>query len=86
MFDCIVTLKCSVKPVKFSQSRETKQRNKLLTCTVDAILMVRAGLKRVNKCCHNFDLPKSVLDKIGTMAAYSSSSVTETETVDSEGE
>ena len=61
---------------------ETKQRNKLHTNTVNSILLIRAGLKRVGKCCHDYDIPKSVLDKIGTMAAYSSVSDSQTVGID----
>lgn len=48
----------------------TKIRNKLYTTTFDAILVIRAGLKRINKCCYNYDFPSSVSNKIGTMAVY----------------
>jgi hypothetical protein len=34
-------------------------------------LHIRAGLKRNNKCCHNFKFLDSVVKPIGTMNVYS---------------
>lgn len=53
---------------------KTKLRNSLSTSTLNAILYVRFGLKRVNKCCHTYDVPDVILRKIGTNETYSSSS------------
>ena len=40
------------------------------TKMANAILGIRAGLRRNDKCCYNYDLPPDVLRKIGTMEAY----------------
>lgn len=66
---------------------KTSLRNRLKTNMVNSILTVRAGLKRVKKCCHDYTLPDDVLNQIGTMAAYRSvdqpsSSTAELETDD----
>ncbi|GBP31282.1 hypothetical protein EVAR_31407_1 [Eumeta japonica] len=53
---------------------KTKLRNSLHTTTLKAILYVRFGLKRLNKCCHSYDVPELVLWKIGTNEAYASTS------------
>ncbi|KAL4721012.1 hypothetical protein ACJJTC_016783 [Scirpophaga incertulas] len=53
---------------------KSKLRNSLHTTTLNAILYVRFGLKRVNKCCHSYDVPELVLRKIGTNEAYASTS------------
>ena len=50
---------------------KNKLRNRLSLKSVNAVLAVRTGLKRLEKRCSY--IPKSVLEKIGTMAAYSSS-------------
>lgn len=49
---------------------KTKLRNKMQLPMLKAILSVKHGLKRNNKCCKNYDLPPSTLKLIGTMAAY----------------
>lgn len=49
---------------------KTKLRNRMETKMANAILGVRAGLRRNDKCCYNYDLPHDVLRKIGTMEAY----------------
>lgn len=49
---------------------KTKLRNRLSTSSVSAIIAVKSGLKRVGKCCHSYELPKSVLKQIGTLAVY----------------
>ncbi|CAH0559254.1 unnamed protein product [Brassicogethes aeneus] len=46
-----------------------KLRNRLKVDTVTAILTVKAGL-RFNKCCFNFELPNSVINKIKTIETY----------------
>lgn len=51
---------------------KSKLRNRLNTESVNALLAVRSGLKRVEKCCSSYNLPKSVVNLIGTMAAYQS--------------
>lgn len=49
---------------------KTKLRNKMKTKMAKAILGVRAGLRRHDKCCYNYDIPPDVLRKFGTMQAY----------------
>lgn len=49
---------------------KNKSRNRLKNETSNAILGIRSGLRRVKKCCHNYELPKDVLQKIGSMATY----------------
>lgn len=53
---------------------KTKLRNSLSISTLNAILYVRFGLKRVNKCCHSYEVPDPILRKIGTNEAYKSTS------------
>ncbi|KAK3889680.1 hypothetical protein Pcinc_006246 [Petrolisthes cinctipes] len=52
---------------------KTNLRNRLSTSSVSAVLTIRSGLKRVEKCCHSYELPASAVQKISTMAAYTSS-------------
>lgn len=40
---------------------------------------IRSGLRRVKKCCHNYELTKDVLKKIDTMATYENSKTNEEE-------
>lgn len=56
----------------FSQMNlvKSKIRNRLSTPSVNAVLTVRYGLKRVEKCCYSYELPMNIVNKIGTMAAY----------------
>lgn len=44
-----------------------KLRNRIQVPMLSAILTIRAGLKRYNKCCDSFDLPISVINKIESM-------------------
>ncbi|CAN7940026.1 unnamed protein product, partial [Ixodes hexagonus] len=71
---CVLVLPWSNAEVErvFSQINivKSKLRNKMTTFMANALLTVRAGLKRHNKCCHDYVFPKSVLAKIGTKAAY----------------
>ncbi|CAN8007314.1 unnamed protein product [Ixodes pacificus] len=55
----------------FSQMNivKSKLRNRMSTEMMTAILTVRAGLRRENKCFSNYELPSDV-KKIGTMEAY----------------
>lgn len=50
---------------------KNKTRNKLSLDMVNSLLCVRYGLKRHEKCCYNYELPKKVLNLIGTNKAYS---------------
>ena len=40
------------------------------TKMANAILGIRAGLRRNDKCCYNYELPSDVIKMIGTMEAY----------------
>lgn len=37
---------------------------------INAILTIRFGLKRNDKCCHNYVLPQEILRKIGSKESY----------------
>ena len=69
----------------FSQMNvvKTKTRNRLGVDIVNAILGIRAGLRRRNECCHNHELPAEVLMKIGSARAYTSITGTSTTMVPS---
>lgn len=58
----------------FSQMNiiKSKLRNRLNISSVNAILAVKSGLRRLGKTCNTYDLPKETIKKIGTMAAYGS--------------
>lgn len=49
---------------------KSKLRNRLELDTLNAILHVRSGLRRIKKKCHEYRLPHSVLRRIGTMSSY----------------
>lgn len=51
---------------------KSKLSNRLNISSVNAILAVRSGLRRVGKSCNTYDLPKEVIKQIGTMATYTS--------------
>lgn len=74
-----LALKCLVLPWSngeveraFSQIKivKTSLRNRLHQDTINAILITRAGLRRINKCCFDYEFPPSVLRQMGTMTAY----------------
>lgn len=50
---------------------KTKLRNRMTTKMVNAILTIRAGLRRLGKSCHDYEIPVDALRKIGTLQAYS---------------
>lgn len=56
----------------FSQMNivKNKLRNRMETKMANAILGIRAGLRRNDKCCYNYELPSNVLKVIGTKQAY----------------
>lgn len=37
---------------------------------LNAIVTIRASLKRAEKCCHNFDVPKEVWQQMGNTSIY----------------
>ena len=49
---------------------KSKLRNKIKLDLLNAILMVKFSLLRLQKCCDSYKLPSNVLIDIGTMAAY----------------
>ncbi|KAH9370100.1 hypothetical protein HPB48_011267 [Haemaphysalis longicornis] len=49
---------------------KSKLRDKLKPETTNAILVVRAGLKRHQKRCFDYELSAAVLSAIGTPATY----------------
>ncbi|KAH8035891.1 hypothetical protein HPB51_010643 [Rhipicephalus microplus] len=51
-----------------------KLGNKLKPETTNAILVVRAGLKRHQKSCFDYELPAAVVSAIGTSTTYVQSS------------
>ncbi|KAK3882740.1 hypothetical protein Pcinc_012902 [Petrolisthes cinctipes] len=56
----------------FSQMNIVKSKLRLNLRSVNAILAVKSGLKRVRKSCNSYELPKEVIKQIGTMASYTS--------------
>ncbi|KAL1448535.1 hypothetical protein WDU94_007610 [Cyamophila willieti] len=58
----------------FSQMNivKNKMRNKMKPVMMNAILTIRAGLKRKNQSCHAYDLPAEIVAKIRTSEAYKS--------------
>jgi len=69
---------------------KNKTRNRMSVEMTNAILTIRFGLKRNNKCCYDYILPPEVLRKIGSKKAYnrekisneSSSKTTEIDIID----
>ncbi|XP_011859099.1 PREDICTED: uncharacterized protein LOC105556611, partial [Vollenhovia emeryi] len=49
---------------------KSKIRNRMQISTLNAILNIRYGLSRHNKCCHNYEIPNSYIRLIGTNVAY----------------
>lgn len=41
---------------------KTKIRNRLSLNTINSLLYIRCGLKRLNKCCQNFELTKDLIN------------------------
>lgn len=70
----------------FSQMNlvKTKLRNRLAVTTLNAILYVRFGLKKAEKCCYSYMMPDDVLHCIGTKQSYSSGSQPSTSTTTDE--
>lgn len=46
---------------------KTSHRNRMGNAMLNSILTIRAGLRRLKKCCHNFQFEDSVLKNIGKM-------------------
>lgn len=49
---------------------KTKLRNRMAPAMANAILTIRAGLKRHEKTCFEYELPEEVARQIGTTDAY----------------
>lgn len=49
---------------------KTKLRNRMAPAMANAILTIRAGLKRHAKTCFDYELPEEVVRRIGTAEAY----------------
>lgn len=49
---------------------KTKIRNKLSVTTTNSILRIQYSLKQSNKCCHNYDIPNDIINKIKTNETY----------------
>lgn len=61
---------------------KSKIRNRMQVSTINAILNIRYGLSRHNKCCYNYEIQNSYIRLIGTNATYVNSdnnNVTDTE-------
>ena len=58
---------------------KSKLRNRMQLPMLNAILKVKYGVRRHGKCCKNYDLPASVINKIGTMATYRNTSTQESQ-------
>ncbi|XP_060662087.1 uncharacterized protein LOC132795409 [Drosophila nasuta] len=56
----------------FSQMNngKTKLRNRMAVETLNSILHIRYGLRRANKCCHNYEVPEDCSKMIGTNQSY----------------
>lgn len=47
-----------------------KLRNRMLNAMLVALLTIRSGMRRNNKCCCSYDIPDKVLEKIKTKDCY----------------
>lgn len=70
----------------FSQMNivKNKQRNRMETFMVNAILTVRFGLRRHKKCCKDYTFPKEVLQNIRSTSNYQTSKDLPTPEMDEE--
>ncbi|KAK3928230.1 Porphobilinogen deaminase [Frankliniella fusca] len=46
------------------------RRNRMSNTVLNAIQTIRAGLRRLGKCCHDYEYPKAVSQEMGTNAKY----------------
>lgn len=44
----------------------------MIASTLNSIMTIRAGLKRMNKCCFDVDVPQVIIDQISNNATYAS--------------
>ena len=49
---------------------KTKLRNRMRISTLNSILAIKYGLKRHGQCCYQYELPRDVVKKIGSLEAY----------------
>lgn len=42
---------------------KTKIRNRMELNTINSLLYIRCGLKRLDKCCNSFEIPKHLIEK-----------------------
>ena len=49
---------------------KTKLRNRMKVQTLHSLLCVKFGLKREGKCCYSYEIPKELVQKIGTLDSY----------------
>lgn len=56
---------------------KSKLRNKMQSELLNSILCIRAGLKRYQKCCFNYEIPESVCARVGTECCYNRQHSTE---------
>ncbi|EFA13101.1 hypothetical protein TcasGA2_TC012970 [Tribolium castaneum] len=49
---------------------KNKLRNRMKLPLLTAILNIRYGLQRLNKCCYNYEIPSSLLMKLKSMDTY----------------
>lgn len=59
---------------------KTKARNRMRPEMINSLLSIRAGLRRRKQCCYNYELPKEVLQQIGTTKIYQATASTSTST------
>jgi len=68
---CLLVLPLSNGEVErsFSQLNIVKNchRNRMCHDMTNAILTIRSGLRRLQKCCHNYVIPRNVLEQIGKL-------------------
>ncbi|KAL7723182.1 hypothetical protein ACLKA6_018412 [Drosophila palustris] len=49
---------------------KSKLRNKLHLSTLNSVLYIRYGLRRLDQCCHSYKVPNKFLRMIGTRLSY----------------
>lgn len=71
---CLLVLPLSNGEVEraFSQMNIVKNshRNRLSNDMTNSILTIRSGLRRMNKCCRDYELPTDVIEEIGNIIYF----------------